>query len=60
MRSSGALSYYVGPHSNHRGLFVDLDLTQLLGYDIQRTQFPSPATYLSLKVWQPDASSGNG
>ena len=40
VKQSGSLSYYDGPQSDHRGLFVDLDLRTLLGYT------PSPLTLL--------------
>jgi hypothetical protein len=32
LRKSGSSLYYDGPQSDHRGLFIDLDLRSLLGY----------------------------
>lgn len=54
VRRSGTLSYYDGPQSDHRGLFMDLwDLGALLGYRPSTTIFPSPASCL-LKSGNPD------
>ena len=53
VRRSGSLSYYQGPQSDHRGLFVDLDLKSLLGYTTTPAQFPTPALRL-LKAGNPE------
>ena len=46
VRRSGSLSYYDGPQSDHRGLFVDIDFQSPLGYSVTPSQFPSPALRL--------------
>ena len=54
LTSSGSLSYIDGPQSDHRGLFVDLDLQQLL----HRTTTPpaiSTASSRFLKTGNPEA-----
>ena len=34
----GSLAYFEGPHSDHRGLYVDLDLKQLFDLDLDSVQ----------------------
>jgi hypothetical protein len=34
----GSLAYFEGPHSDHRGLYVDLDLQQLFDLDLESVQ----------------------
>jgi hypothetical protein len=56
LRDSGTLSYDDGPQSDHRGLFVDIDLQVLLGYSPPHSLFPSPASRM-LKAGNPELVS---
>ncbi|KAI2501850.1 hypothetical protein MHU86_12615 [Fragilaria crotonensis] len=53
MRQQGTLSYYDGPLSDHRGLYVDLDLHSLLGYTPQTFTIPRSDMRL-LKAGNPE------
>ena len=53
LKQSGTLSYNDGPQSDHRGLYVDIDLHALLGYSLSPSAFPSPASRL-LKAGNPE------
>ena len=52
VRRSGSLSYQVSPQSDHRGLFIDIDIKHLLGYDLPTTPF-TPAAARILKTDNP-------
>lgn len=53
MKQQGSLSYYDGPLSDHRGLYVDLDLHSLLGYTPQAIDIPRSDMRL-LKAGNPE------
>jgi hypothetical protein len=53
MKQQGSLSYYDGPLSDHRGLYVDLDLHSLLGYTPQAINIPRSDMRL-LKAGNPE------
>ena len=38
MSRQGTLSYFEGPHSDHRAMYVDLDLKRLFGLDLESIQ----------------------
>lgn len=46
MAQQGTLAYSVGPQSDHRGLFVDIDIETLLGENASNKNVPSTARIL--------------
>ena len=44
MSRHGSLGYFEGPHSDHRGLYVDLDLKKLFDIDLDSLHLASAAT----------------
>ena len=54
MRASGSLSYLEGPQSDHRGLFVDLDIQHLLPKTLVGSTIP-PASMRNLKSGNPES-----
>jgi hypothetical protein len=54
MKASGSLSYIDGPQSDHRGLFVDLDLQHLLKKTLVGSTIPS-ASMRNLKSGNPES-----
>jgi hypothetical protein len=51
----GTLSYSAGPMSDHRGLFVDLDIKALLGTNVQNRNM-TPFSARLLKSGQPESA----
>ena len=49
----GSLSYFEGPQSDHRGLYVDLNLKQLFGVDVADIQL-APAQLRPLRTGNPE------
>lgn len=54
LTASGSLSYVEGPQSDHRGLFVDLDLTTILHQSLSSTTI-STSQSRSLKTGNPES-----
>ena len=54
MKASGSLSYIDGPQSDHRGLFVDLDLQHLLQKTLLGSTIPT-ASMRNLKSVNPES-----
>lgn len=52
---SGSLSYYEGPHSDHRGLFVDIILPEFAKYMYQQKM--APASHRALHTGNPELVS---
>ena len=56
VQKTGSLSYYDGPQSDHRPLFIDLDLRSILGYTPELATVSPSATRL-LKAGNPELVS---
>lgn len=54
-KRSGSLSYFDGPHSDHRGIFVDLEIPELCS--LLRPQNMSPASHRALHTGNPELVS---
>ena len=52
----GSLAYFEGPHSDHRGLYVDLDLKQLFDLDLDSVQLAN-ASVRALRTGNPELIS---
>jgi hypothetical protein len=50
----GSLSFFEGPVSNHRGLYVDISLRDILGEDVETTTIIQPANQRSLRSGNPE------
>ena len=53
MTRQGSLSYFEGPQSDHRGLYVDLDMKALFGSEIEDPRL-APAAHRPLRSGNPE------
>jgi hypothetical protein len=51
----GTLSYFEGPQSDHRALYIDLNLRQLIGAEF-KDQSLAPVQQRGLRSWNPEAT----